>query len=53
MPVVNFTGDQMMVILEWLENQADAGYTINDVIESIKDGSATTSVISTDRRVTH
>jgi hypothetical protein len=39
MKIVAFTDDQMVTLLEYLEDQADAGYTLEDVIEGIKDGS--------------
>lgn len=41
MKIVDFTDDQLMTLLEFLESQADAGYTIEDVIEGIKDGTIT------------
>lgn len=48
--IVAFDDDQMMALLEYLENQADAGYTLQDIIEGIKDGSLTKSVTVTDVR---
>lgn len=41
MKIVDFTDDQMLTLLEYLEAQQEAGYTIEDVIEGIKDGSIT------------
>lgn len=41
MDTVDFTADQVMFLLQYLEETADAGYEINDVIEGIKDGSLT------------
>ncbi|MET0787373.1 MAG: hypothetical protein ABWY25_11780 [Paenisporosarcina sp.] len=41
MKIVDFTDDQMLTLLEYLETQRDAGYNIEDVIEGIKDGSIT------------
>jgi hypothetical protein len=38
MKVIAFTDDQMATLLEYLEDQAGSGYTIEDVIEGIKDG---------------
>ena len=43
MKVIAFTDDQMATLLEYLEDQAEAGYTIEDVIEGIKDGTITRS----------
>jgi hypothetical protein len=36
--IVAFTDDQMTTLLEYLESQFEAGYTLEDVIEGIKDG---------------
>lgn len=41
MNIVDFTDDQMLTLLEYLETQRNDGYTIEDVIEGIKDGSIT------------
>lgn len=50
--IISFDDDQMMALLEYLENQADAGYTLQDIINGIKDGSMTRSVTVTDVRFT-
>ena len=42
--IVDFTPDQLMVLLEYLESQRDAGYALQDVIEGIKDGTITRPV---------
>jgi len=36
-----FTDDQLVYLLEYLENQQQNGYTLEDVIEGIKDGTLT------------
>ena len=41
MQIVDFTDDQMLTLLEYLEDQHNAGYTIEDVIEGIKNGTIT------------
>jgi hypothetical protein len=46
MKIIAFTDDQLMTLLEYLETQAEAGYTLEDVIEGIKDGTITRSVIA-------
>lgn len=38
---VQLSDDQLVDLLEYLETQHDAGYTIEDVIEGIKDGTIT------------
>lgn len=39
--VIDFTDDQMLTLLEYLEDQHEAGYTIEDLIQGIKDGTIT------------
>lgn len=41
MEVIEFTADQLMALLEYLEDQRDAGYTLEDIIEGIQDGTIT------------
>lgn len=35
----SFTDDQLVFLIEYLESQRKAGYTLEDVIEGIEDGS--------------
>lgn len=46
MKFITFTDDQIMTLLEYLETQSEAGYTIEDIIEGIKDGTITRSAIA-------
>jgi hypothetical protein len=39
--IVTFTDDQLVFLLEYLEDQQQNGYTLEDVIEGIKDGTLT------------
>lgn len=39
--IVEFTDDQLMAVLDFLEQQRDAEYSLEDVIEGIKDGTFT------------
>jgi hypothetical protein len=46
MKIVAFTDDQMVTLLEYLESQFESGYTLEDVIEGIKDGTITRSAVA-------
>lgn len=46
MPVVQFSPDQQMAMLEWLENQRDAKLDLNQIIEGLKHGYFTVRIVS-------
>ena len=50
MAVVTFNSDQLMAMLGWLEDQRDAGSTLEDVIEGLERGYLSARVTVTDKR---
>ena len=44
--IIEFSDDQVLTLLEFLEQQRDAGYKLEDVIEGIKDGTIVRPIAS-------
>jgi hypothetical protein len=43
---ITFSPDQEMAILSWLEDNREAGLTLDDIIKGMEDGYLTTTVVS-------
>lgn len=46
MPVTQFSPDQQMAMLDWLENQKAAGLDLEDIIEGLERGYLSTTIVT-------
>ena len=44
--IVTFTPDQQMALLEWLEGFVEAEMSLEEVVQGIRDGSLTTTIVT-------